>query len=82
MLEWRKMWPQNIFVNVADGGIIDATTVPLNLTIAPISTNGHTTNGSGLIWFSMAPNALYKQAVSAGVATPLWVGVSNTIIIL
>ncbi|MDI9874084.1 cellulose binding domain-containing protein [Flectobacillus rivi] len=69
---------QNIFVNVADGGIIDATTAPLNLTIAPISANGHTTNGSGQLWFTMAPNAVYKQALSAGVATPLWVGVSNT----
>ncbi|MFY7826577.1 MAG: cellulose binding domain-containing protein [Flectobacillus sp.] len=69
---------QNIFVNVADGGIIDASTAPLNLSTAPVSANGHTTNGSGLSWFTMAPNAIYKQAISSGVATPLWVGVSNT----
>jgi hypothetical protein len=78
----KNVATQNIFVNVADGGVIDASTVPLNLTTAPISTNGHTTNGSGLIWFSMAPNALYKQAVSVGVATPLWVGCLIPIITL
>ncbi|PWK21641.1 delta endotoxin-like protein [Arcicella aurantiaca] len=74
----KSVATQKIYVNVADGGVIDATTAPLNLTVAPVSANGHTTNNSGLSWFTLAPSAIYKQNVSSGVNTPLWVGTTNT----
>ncbi|MEA5402759.1 cellulose binding domain-containing protein [Arcicella sp. DC2W] len=74
----KNITTQSIKVNVEDGGIIDGSTVALNLTTVPISANGHTSNGTGSLWFTLAPNATYKQLASSNVATPLWIEPSNT----
>ena len=74
----KNVSTQSIKVNVEDGGILDGSTTALNLTTAPISANGHTSNGTGILWFTLAPSAVYKQLVAANVATPLWIGTSNT----
>ncbi|MBC8054215.1 MAG: carbohydrate-binding protein [Sphingobacteriaceae bacterium] len=65
---------QKIDINVADGGTIDASATALNLTTAPVATNMHSANGSGASWFNMASNAVYKRLVTAGVASPIWIG--------
>ncbi len=69
---------QNIYINVADGGMIDGSSVALNTTTAPVSSNIHSSNGTSVVWFTLSPNAVYKRLVSANVATPYWIGTSNT----
>lgn len=63
-------------INVAAGGVVDGSSAALNLTTAPISANGTSTIDN--VWFNLASGAVFKRLVTAGVATPLWIGPSNT----
>jgi gliding motility-associated-like protein len=70
----RALSTQTAQINVAAGGVVDGSSVALNLTSG--SANGTTTADN--VWFTLAPGAIFKRLVTVGVATPLWIGPSNT----
>ncbi|MDR3652188.1 MAG: DUF5010 C-terminal domain-containing protein [Paludibacter sp.] len=68
-----NLYGQNVFVNVANGGIVDGSSTSLT------TTSSSNSGAGGTAWFTLnGANAVIKRKVTAAVATPFWIGVSNT----